>query len=324
MDEHGAPAQSGGATRAGRAGKPLASELGGDLPCVRCRYNLRGLSVRAVCPECGTPVKATVLAVVDPRATELRPMRFPVFTAAGVLAWAFGALAAAACIWVLRVEAYLPAGTVPPWGERWLTRLIVAFAALSGAGAIALVAPHDGISWRGRALAVLGVVLYVPLLVTLSNIHLSIDAMLGDPYRGNPPDGVRLLQRLMAQAILVAITLALRPNARLLVARSMLLRTGRVDRQTLLALAAVLGVSMLGDLLLWFSIVSSGPIGDLLNQAGRLLVLIGSMLFTIGLLGVAVDCWRLRAVIVAPPLSLANVLGNDPEAASGQRSPERS
>jgi hypothetical protein len=31
-----------------------------DQPCVRCRYNLRTLRLDAVCPECGTPVVATV------------------------------------------------------------------------------------------------------------------------------------------------------------------------------------------------------------------------------------------------------------------------
>src|SRR5215831_18001819 len=80
----------------------LARELGGDLPCAACRYNLRGLSVRSVCPECGTPVRATILFTVDPYASVLRPITWPRATAAGLILWSMGALGAAVLTWVLR------------------------------------------------------------------------------------------------------------------------------------------------------------------------------------------------------------------------------
>ena len=63
----------------------LASELTGDLPCVRCGYNLRGLSIREHCPECDAPVRATILALVDPRASELKPLRRPRLTGWGLV-----------------------------------------------------------------------------------------------------------------------------------------------------------------------------------------------------------------------------------------------
>ena len=34
----------------------------GDTPCLRCAYNLRTLHISAVCPECSTPVAATIYA----------------------------------------------------------------------------------------------------------------------------------------------------------------------------------------------------------------------------------------------------------------------
>src|SRR5262245_48877512 len=77
----------------------IARELTGDLPCVRCRYNLRGLSVRAPCPECGTPVRATLLAVVDPFAGELQPVSRPRLIVAGLIAWSLGGFGSALCVW---------------------------------------------------------------------------------------------------------------------------------------------------------------------------------------------------------------------------------
>src|SRR5581483_4291904 len=78
----------------------LGRELGGDLHCVVCSYNLRGLSIRAICPECGTAVRATILSVVDPHASILRPITFPRLTAAGVILWAAGAVAVAMMAWL--------------------------------------------------------------------------------------------------------------------------------------------------------------------------------------------------------------------------------
>ncbi|MBL8760751.1 MAG: hypothetical protein JNL50_05545, partial [Phycisphaerae bacterium] len=56
----------------------LARELTGDLRCAKCAYNLKGLSVRSVCPECGLAISATLLAKVDPHAAELRPIAWRV------------------------------------------------------------------------------------------------------------------------------------------------------------------------------------------------------------------------------------------------------
>ena len=34
----------------------LGLSLLGSLPCITCRYDLKGISIRGVCPECGTPI----------------------------------------------------------------------------------------------------------------------------------------------------------------------------------------------------------------------------------------------------------------------------
>ena len=53
---------------------------------------------------------------------------------------------------------------------------------------------------------------------------------------------------------------------------------------------------------------------------GTFLIGVGGLLFTLGLVGVVVDCYRLLPVILSPPLSSSDVLGHAggvPAAASG-------
>lgn len=285
-------------------GATLATELGGDLPCARCRYNLRGLSIRAVCPECATPVRATLLAVVDPMASELRPVHWPRLTAGGLILWSAAALAAALCVWSLRLGGgrHLP-----------LAEIVVGLTALSGVGALALVRPHEGpMADRNGRLAMLGVALYASLCGVLWMIHAGADAAGANPYTfDHPPAPRRLVLRLVASGLMLVILLCLRPNARVLAARSLLMRTGRVDRQTMLAMAAVLGLAMLGDALRLLGAANLGAARDLLAQVGVGAVFVASVLFTAGLLGIVVDCVRLAAVIVEPPLTLGQLLGKE-------------
>ncbi|MCA9295327.1 MAG: hypothetical protein KC983_02400 [Phycisphaerales bacterium] len=39
---------------------PKPHHLRFDLPCKTCGYNLRGRTLDAVCPECGTPLSSTM------------------------------------------------------------------------------------------------------------------------------------------------------------------------------------------------------------------------------------------------------------------------
>lgn len=291
----------------------LARELGGRLPCARCAYDLNGLSVRAVCPECGTPVRATLLAVVDPMASELRPIPRPRLVAAGVVAWGTAPLLAAAVVVGLRISEIMPHAEAAPWTVRAAPAVL---AMVSAIGAIALVRPHEPgrQAWRSGP-ALLGLVLYMPLVWALWELHVGFDGLRAPAYGeiavASPG---RLWLRMLAQAAMIGVALCLRPNARILAARSLLMRTGRVDRQTLRALASVLLVSMLGDGLRLAAISASASSGELLNEIGQVLVLAGSSLFVLGLIGVAVDCWRMAGPIVEPPLSLAALLR--PEAAN--------
>lgn len=303
-----------GGTRGPAPESAVISALSGDLPCLRCRYNLRGLSVLGVCPECGTPVRATLLSVVDPHASELRPIARVRLVAWGMVLWSASALAAALAAWAIRTVDVVELLGNAALDTRWLAIFVCACVVLSGIGAAVLVHPHSGIArWRSAA-AVLGVVAYAPLAWVCWKIHVVIDPIAVDPFVQTEYVNVeRVILRLAAAGLLLVVLLGLRPNARVLAARSLLLREGRVDRQTMLAMAAVVVLGATGDglHLLSRSLTGMGATSALVG--GTLLIVGSSLLFTIGLFGVLVDVWRIRGVILDPAPTLEQLLDQSRE-----------
>ena len=59
---------------------PIADELSKmvlvlQLPCGRCGYNLRGLAADSDCPECGEPIRLTIIEAIDPASRRLVPIQ---------------------------------------------------------------------------------------------------------------------------------------------------------------------------------------------------------------------------------------------------------
>jgi hypothetical protein len=48
-----------------------------SLPCSRCGYDLRGLVADGDCPECGEPIRLTIIETIDPASRRLTPMQNP-------------------------------------------------------------------------------------------------------------------------------------------------------------------------------------------------------------------------------------------------------
>ncbi len=289
-------------------GFPLALELGGDLPCVRCRYNLKGLSIRGACPECGTPMRATLLAVVDPRASELQPIEHPRLVAAGVVLWALAALAATICEWSVRLLTFVDSShaSLEPGG---MVRLLSpALTLLSGIGAVALIRPHPGLARSGHVMAAIGAGLYLPLTAVLGlKAHVPLPMPSPGEWTIAARGGVEGLLGVAQSLLMMGILLLLRPNARRLAARSILMRAGMVDRQTMRAVAATLSMCMVGHLL---GVLAAGSTSmELPAMIGGALVGIGNVLFFMGVAGITIDCLRMRRVIASPPLSPADLLG---------------
>lgn len=291
----------------------LARDLTGDLLCARCGYNLRGLSIRADCPECRLPVRTTILALVDPRAEELTPLTRPRLTSLGLLVWAVAAFVAALSVWGMRLAEVLHDRAGATFEVVWLPEIGLVCILLSGLGALALVRPHERLGLGGIARAAFGVLLYVPLAWLFWMIHVMHDGIHPTPYV-RPPEGdlLRPILRLTMAAVIALIILSLRPHARMLAARSHLFRTGQIDRQSLLAMVAALAVSVLGDAL---GVAVNGPLAgsDFLGTIAVALVALGSFLFTTGLFAAMIDTVRLRGMLASSSVGLSHILESNAE-----------
>lgn len=317
MRDQPEPGPSEGPAKTGHGVAPLlARQLTGALPCLVCRYDLRGLSVRAVCPECGTPVRATILAKVDPYAGVLRPLDRPRLTAAGFVLWAAAALVATGLTWSLRIaDAYAAFSGIPGARLEGVVLAATICIVLSGLGSLVLIRPHSGIArWQSWAAAA-GAVATFAMAGLYWRLHGGFDMAHLPPYfTGDRAPPERTLLRLLVGSVLLVILVGLRPNARLLAARSLLLRMGRVDRQTMLAMVAALGIAAAGDALHLLASLEPGGEGlvRILAIGGEALIAVGSMLLTVGVLGMAVDNWRVAPVLLRPPLAMGEVVGPEP------------
>jgi hypothetical protein len=288
--------------------RDLARELTGDLFCARCGYNLRGLSILGVCGECGLPVKATILAVVDPRADEIRDIDRPRLVQAGMILWAGAAFAACIAVAVIRAAEVLERYRLPAYAPRWMPLAAVGLIVLSGLGSLVLARPHGGFSRRAATRARLGSACYLPLAASVWWVLTRIDAGSAGVYTSVgdiPPQ--RSALRIAAGLAIIGAALLLRPNALRLALRSVLVRTGRVDRQPMTALAAAAALAMVGDLLHLLVPYAPGGSGDLMAIAGTAAIAAGSFLLTVGLYSLTLDVFRIRPLIAAPGIGLTDI-----------------
>ncbi|MFU8828098.1 MAG: hypothetical protein ACNA8P_01545 [Phycisphaerales bacterium] len=301
----------------GKSPSLIDQSLRGSLPCFVCGYELKGLSIRGVCPECGTAVRGTILYRVDPKADEFKPIRWPMLSAWGVRFWGTAPAAAAISLWILRLSEYSGlAGRRSGADSIWSTFSVVAVLA-SAVGAVFMIRPNRWIPLRKSLLVATGVGFYAVILLGMFIvIQTDMDKI---PAYGHQRqlDPTREVGRLIFGVGVLGVLLCMRPMARELVKRCLALRTGRVDRQTILAMSAVVALGLVGDGIRWM--VATGTMTDasgVMDFIGRLLVIVSSLLLTLGLISGAIDSWRISRAILTPSPSMSDLFGSSQSASS--------
>lgn len=300
--------------------KELVTELTSRLRCASCRYDLRGLSVMGTCPECGLPIQATLLSIVDPFAEELRPIGHPRLIAAGLLAWTFGAIAALTLGWVVWTSGVFT-GMLSPGGQHVAVRAGAIMLVVSWVGSVVIIRPHAGIPLRRRIAAAVGVMLY-PIAIKLY-LDLGLVAASGPgqsllaAWTGGAQTSPWPPERLAMWAVLAAGTWLLRGNLRVLAARSLVLRSERVDRQTIAAVVASLLIAAAGDLLGLCAPLIGDVAGGALVLGAEVLVGLGAVLLTLGMVGIMVDTWRIIPAVLHRPLAMRDLVGEPGRAGGG-------
>ncbi|MEM7628192.1 MAG: hypothetical protein AAF356_02100 [Planctomycetota bacterium] len=296
--------------RNGRASAgELAGRLGGDLRCMRCAYDLAGLSITSSCPECGLAIKATLLSVVDPKAEVLAPLVRPLLVAWSLVLWSLGGVLLVLAGWGARVHDLAGgaggAGGVTP-ARHALDAVAIAGLAAILLGSPALIRPVRRVPRREVLFGAAGLVLIVLSAFVVVYLHVRIDHHLS-PYI-EPVPLLRTAFHALAMLLAAAGLLGVRPMLRRLAERSWVLRHGRVQRQPLLALAAALGVAAIGDGLAMLGDQMTGTLSGWLHVGHMVLVALGSVLFTVGAVNLLRDALRLRPVLASRPIGLEGVM----------------
>lgn len=305
----------------------LTQALQGGVPCVRCRYSLRGLSVTGNCPECGTPIRTTVLYTIDPQAPQLRRLPHPLLVGNALLLASLSALvggllltapwAMDAALQVLDAVQQTDRG---PWIHSlraWMPAFGVLALLVTMLSCLALYSPVVPTPLVCRAGVLSSVVGFLLLFYSLFRIQvIDIDLGLRLPM---PPttryerdaEAARALYRLLFDSSLVLIFLLVRPVARLLVYRSLALRTGRVGRQTIYPMAVAGIVAMAGDLVRYSAITLASPLEispSIPYIIGEIIVWVASGFILLGLVRSVLDSWRIRRSLLSPSPSLHDLL----------------
>lgn len=286
----------------------IARQLTGELYCIGCNYDLRGLSIRTNCPECGLPIRATILGIVDPLADELVPLSRPRLTAIGLNAWSMGAMVAVLMVWVLRIAEV----TRDMMGMSWTPRIVpwigIGALVISMLGGVTMIRIHRGVSRFEAMRAAFAIAMYAPMMYVYSTIYLGHDSVSPSPVLSPGASSLdRSIMRVLMFVFVAGIIWGLRPSAIGLAVRSVVVRTGRVDRQSLYTVLASLGIAAIGDLIQILNEFVSFGFDDVLSIISVVVISLGSVLFTVGMINICIDTLRLYPVLVRPGVGLHDI-----------------
>lgn len=286
-----------------------------SVHCRGCGYDLRGLSVRGNCPECGLSIWSSVLHTVDPAASRLPSLRNPMAVGNSLVLLTTCMLLGALLLIMPRVVELL--GTWWPQTQSW-SRWIPQFdwryaSCLSAAGLWAVwnLAPPRNVEPTGA------------VRTDLYRIALGLVGWLGfssawvavvDDY-GTELAAQQHLAFHMAAMVFAAIGLiGLRGVFRVIGQRSREYRRSRGGRQSLELIILALIAGFLAALLEYLTRFASFP-GEWRGGTRMLSTLVlwaAHFMVVVGLGYLVVNAWWIRQALRKPPPPLSRVLVLEP------------
>jgi len=210
-------------------------------------------------------------------------------------------------VWLLRGADVAQDMLGSTWTPEYLTWIGMAGLGLSMLGGATLIRAHRGVTRSEAIRSAIGVSLYAPLIYIYSTIYQDHDLFHVTPMLDpNGPDFERSVLHVLLFVLIAGIIWLLRKQAVGLAIRSVVVRTGRVDRQSLLTVLASLGLAAAGELINIIAEFSSG-LDDVLSIVAVVIISLGSVLFTAGMINICIDTVRLYPVLVRPGVGLSDI-----------------
>ena len=274
-----------------------------QLSCSRCGYDLKSLSAGGNCPECGEPIRLTIIDTVDPAARRLPPIERPHVTGNALVCvsvFLFLAVACAVLVLLSNAPQSLPIPNVirtlydPIW--------IYISSALSGLAFVTLI-PIMRMCRCGLIQGCrLGIVLTGSGLLSFSILMGASRWVL----LGGIDNGVVLT--LLFDSMLPAIALGviftgLRRLVPRLGQRSREFRLAQGSRQRMNDLLAALVFVIIGR-----TLVSISSLDSNLATLGMIIMVLSMSLIVVGLLYLIRNTLWIRSALCSPPPTLGQLL----------------
>lgn len=306
----------------GHAGPALVRRIALDLACVNCGYDLKGLDVDHACPECGVPVRDTVLYLVAPARSRFEPLRNARSLTLGYSGCAFFVLLAAICLWMPELSSLLavlvPASSAP--ALLLLKQAVIlspCCALIAWLLAALLRRPTLGPSHPryepGLRLARHGLLAWSLLCGAAIILSPRINSEGPTLWSHNPSDVARIAFRLAMNLAAVLAIRASMPVVAFISLRSVTHRAGKTNRQGFRALLFSLYVVLAGDVLQGLTAIASVLFAaaarfDTLDLLGTTLVVVGFFMLTLALFNEFIDSVRIRRAILRPHVDESLIL----------------
>jgi len=287
---------------------PIADDLSQmrvvlSMPCRRCGYELKELEADGDCPECGEPIRLTIIEAVDPTSRRLQPIHKPKTVGnliAGVVLFYFVAIVIAVLALVSRAPESLP---IPSALRSISTISFVWTSALTSIIALACLVPMMRMCQRQEIAGCRkGIVMTFSGLL-LWSISMGINAWMLLNIKIQSPEVAMLIDTCLPVVSAGLVFSGFRHLIPRLGQRSRAFRQAQGSRQRMNDLLAALVVIIIGRTFLAVSDSDSN-----LALLGLIIMVMSLSLIVIGLGYLLRNAIWIRNALITPPPALIDLL----------------